>query len=238
MFKGRCRICFVMILLLFVSCGQQQNTTTVLRPATGTYETLGSILPCIRIGDRIFYWCGAADHVDKGTVADRIENSNHKFSVLPDGFLLSAPLRHVHLDDPVNNYEFAADFMAEGEIFENPDCPDVIYVKLRADRQDEAYIRFTTEQLGNGDRISYGGELYKITWQYFLSLPNSYELGGQLQAVGCDNLPQTDFETTYPFDGQNVYVSSTDSTHIYVENLVSGQPMEPVFYECVSIEAG
>ena len=201
---------------------------------------LGTFLPSLKVDKKTYYWRGLAVYVDKQQTADSIEVPDSTLiTVLPVGFDAVGSIVRCSNQEPIENFEMAADFEATGTIYTNPEYPEVVYVRLKTDWIDGLYVRFTTDQLGDRNRISYHGNLYEYTGSHLQqSLPHGFDYVGDLVPVGCDALPAHDLETNFPAEHSvSVYASNEDATVIYVEKILNSRNGDQRIYydQCTMI---
>jgi len=195
---------------------------------------LGSVIPCIKIGNHLYYWRGVRNDADPSDIIDSITNPNdHSRSLLPTGFFATASINDVFLDIPQYDYDMVADFDATGMAFTCSEKADVIYVLLHSDRFPEAYYRFTTDTLGDANRISYSGKLYDITPEEWVeTLPVGYEPVGQSIVIDKDIVPSSDLETN-SFPSYLVFVHCQNHDTIYLEKTIRVDgARKKVYIEC------
>lgn len=169
-------------------CGAEEaRQSTVLKPGGGTLG--GDILPCIKVGEQYYHWSGMSTNLSGQQAADRAyyDKKRGLCSYLPMGFEEAGELRHVWLDEPVEDFDIAADFEVTGTVYINSEEPDVVIAKLFTPTMDGQYVAFRIDeedgeqQTENWDYTAYlvyNGEKYRNTDGNTENLPEGYELLG------------------------------------------------------------
>ena len=232
-----CTVCLV------VSCGGTGGADDGPSSAQLSPMPYSRNFPYILLGEQYYYCRGPAEKIDQPKIAERVEDKEtHIWTVLPEGFIKTNEINNVWLDAPEKDYDMASRYKASGVVYENPQNPEVLYVwfySVDYRYLDGAFYRFTTDRLGDSDRIAYNNQLYAIPLAEYHTVdvpPSGYSSAGKAIPVSCDVLPVSDLETNWPYAAFDVYANDNAIDRIYIKQESPTQKgVQIEFKECPRI---
>ncbi len=213
---------FILVLLiLFAGCGKEpvyEEPVGYLLPWSDL-SIENNERPVIMVGGELYYF---DDYVGKGKIPEEYSEIGKAVPVTDN-----VPKKDLEI--------FCKDGFS-GKVFAGGENNTTVYIV--ADGENGLCIRFACEKMvqnpnvvGHNGMISYGGKLYMINYgygeEYFEELSAGFELSGELEYIGIDNVPQNDFETNMFYDGygssvneKKVFTNPADTSMILIENTV------------------
>lgn len=191
-----------------VTDGQNEGMVEGAAGEVSCDDLPGDTTPTIVYNNKLYYWSG--------------------LEVVPNSFERVANAEAAPDKPQTAEIQIEAEFDAEGEVYANPEYPEVIYVEMSTDWFANKTVRFVTKELGDCERIAYQGRQYRMKYgtgeDQIETLPEESELIGTLHFIGRDSVPQNDLETNIPNDvhsmdsmeGREVFACPADKSKIYV----------------------
>ena len=123
---------------------------------------LGGFLPELMVNGKLYYWDNFAYPLGSDLFEGVYIDATGK-TVLPAGYAPTGQISSVTENSPTEDSQLKAGFSATGTIYTNEASPEAVYVLLDADWFDGKgpyYIRFISDELAVGGRISWQGRDY------------------------------------------------------------------------------
>lgn len=122
--------------------------------------------------------------------------------------------------EPVEALQLRAGFDATGAVYQSPDDPEAVYVRMTTGWFENTFVRFVSDALGDGGHVYYKGRYYQCDAGYEMTkrFPAAYMYVGSLQTIEADFFPQNDLETNAAnlFGERKVFADPNDSRYLLV----------------------
>lgn len=224
----------VMAVSYFNSIPPDETTPGTTTPGTtspGVMPWGKGIRPVLLFNGKLYHWANISVELQV------YENSHGKAtffreggtpSSLPEGCAEVGWISGVTQDTPTEELQLQAEFDTMGKVYQNPDTPEVVYAQLLNGWGSTGgffYVRFVTEELGDGQRLCWQGRQYRMDpfGTRLTELPQGAELLGYLTCTGTDTIPTGDLATnnlTFSLDtldrGKAVLAVPGDDSTLYV----------------------
>ncbi len=194
----------------------------------------GNIRPVILVNGTRFYWVGKAAKIEGADSTNGpVYGLTAEVTYLPESYTEYGSLKEVTKEEPTEDGQMKAGFVASGTIYTSEATPEAVYVRMTSDWTEEAYFRFISAELDNGYRIKWNGKHYRIgrdTCEVLPQVPDTCECIGKLRYVGRDMIPEQDLTTnapsdgrSYSFGGREVFYDVNEPDFIYVHEQALGK---------------
>lgn len=207
------------------------RTKSAETPDTAGNGVPGKMTPQILVENTMYYWSGmSVKHSGADTPGAQVSAPGDGSTYLPEGYTECGSFLATVDTLPVEELQIQADFSAFGTVYRNPETPEVIYIRMTTDWFKEGYVRFTSQEIHNGERIAWKGQHYRTVFSDGLStpleaLPDGAVPIGKLHFIGQDRIPNEDLETNclcdnyaYSLEGREVFEVPGDAECIYVHS--------------------
>ena len=90
--------------------------------------------------------------------------------------------------EPVEALQLRAGFDATGTVYQSPDDPEAVYVRMTTGWFENTFVRFVSDALGDGGHVYYKGRYYQCDAGYEMTkrFPAAYMYVGSLQTIEAD----------------------------------------------------
>lgn len=218
-------------------------------PSAGWYGDLpGGFTPVIMVNGKLYTWTGMSKeyiYIEADDGYTDVVIVGDTSTVLPNGYSEAGEILSITAETPTENLQLMAGFEASGTVYTSEVTPEAVYVLMTTDWFENYYIRFVSDDLRDGECISYNGSQYRISIGTGISetveeLPDGYVLVGTLKYMGDDYVPSADLETNcvsdsygHYLDGREVYADPNNNSVIYVyEHHYWAQGDYPAYLAC------
>jgi len=189
----------------------------------------------VMINGTLFTTSGKADLLTEVGMKGNYLRAGTHYGVMPKGYEKYGSIQSVVKEVPKRELEMSAGADLTGDVYLNPDCPDVVYAYLNfswIDDKEPFCYRFVSERICDDQCVFYNGYLYQNTFEDCDEASEGVTYVGKLNFTGIDRVPQNDLETNNSnwskivYNGKEyeseLYVLENDEEVIYVKEIRYG----------------
>ncbi len=172
----------------------------------------------IMVKGKLFTTSGKADVLVEMGMKGNYGISTTHYGVMPKGYEKYGSIVSVVKEEPSKELEMRAGADLTGDVYINPDYPDVVYAYLSFSWfEDETPFcyRFVSDAIADDQCIYYNGRIYQNTFEEYDEIVKGVTFAGKLEYIGIDLVPQKDCETNNSNWCKTVYNAKSYECELY-----------------------